>query len=109
MPAVFSEEVGGKAGGRGGGVQAAMVSSTTGRKSKEQEPTFLWGHHAAQTAERERQQSVQTDSSLLLSTRGGVRMQYSTALRQCSTDRYLSIPLLLPPLVSPSIGEVSPI
>lgn len=53
MPAGFSEAFGGKAGGRGGGVQAARISSTTGRKSNEQEPTFLWGHRAAQTAGRE--------------------------------------------------------
>lgn len=60
MPAGSSEEVRGKAGGRGGGVQAARISSTTGRKSNEQEPTFLRGHRAAQTAGRERQQPVQT-------------------------------------------------
>lgn len=55
MPAGFSEEVGGEAEGRGGGVQAARTSSTTGRKSNEQEPTFLQGlgHCAAQTAGRE--------------------------------------------------------
>lgn len=104
MPAGFSEEVGGggEAGGRGGGVQAARTSFTTGRKSNEQEPTFLrgLGHCAAQTAGRERQQPVQTDSSLLLSTRGGERVQYSTALGQRG---HLSGPENMPHL-SPRTG-----
>lgn len=43
----------------------------------------------------ERQQPVQTDSSLLLSTRGGERVQYSTALGQC---RHLSGPENMPRL-----------
>lgn len=93
---------GGEAGGRGGGVQAARTSFTTGRKSNEQEPTFLrgLGHCAAQTAGRERQQPVQTDSSLLLSTRGGERVQYSTALGQRG---HLSGPENMPHL-SPRTG-----
>lgn len=105
--------MGKQAGGRGGGVQAARTSSTTGRKSNEQESTFLrgLGHHAAWTAGRERQQPVQTDSSLLLSTRGGERVQYSTALGQCRHGPAQRTCLTSPPtLVSPSSGEkVSPI
>lgn len=72
-----------------------------GRKSNEQEPTFLQGlgHRAAQAAGRERQQPVLTDSSLLLSTRGEERVQYSTALGQC---RHLSGPGNMPHLSLPS-------
>lgn len=71
MPAGFSQEVGGKAGGRGGGVQAARISSTTGRKSNEQEPTFLRGHRATQTAGRERGSSQFRQTPLYCSPPGG--------------------------------------
>lgn len=110
MPAGFSEEVG-EAGGRGE-VRAARTLSTTGRKSNEQEPTFLWGlgRYKRCSDSWERQQPVPTDSSLLLSTRGEERVQYSIAPRQC---RHLSspenMPHLSPTLVSLSTGEIYPI
>lgn len=104
MPAGFSEEVCG--GGKQEGEEEEYKllghhSQRAGRAMSRNPHSYRGlGHCAAQTAGRERQQPVQTDSSLLLSTRGGERVQYSTALGQRG---HLSGPENMPHL-SPRTG-----
>lgn len=87
MPAGFSEEVGGKAGGRGG-VQAARTSSTMGRKSNEQENPHSYRALAIVLLRQlgERGSSQFRSTPLYCSPPGEEkRVQYSTALGSAGT------------------------